>query len=417
MQILKREGRPDMQWEKYPEILCCISSRTGTQPPADIAGIFDYCSEVLGPDLLIEQREGGLPTLISELKDEYGVPADSDPPHEFISYLWMILTAEYDGGYVFTLTEDGSKWLATTPDTPLSSWVPYVGDFDHNSAVEPAAISAPDSFFPDLEAAAWRSLSVIGAAHGENNCDVLVVPDEFNLSGSNPAIAIKATLQVQTYRLAVDAVADTAEWFGKVDSHAIQRRVHINTILVKKSTAEKAGNMLDGILWHEWGHITLDASESGRVFAHELAQILEHKGEKVALEWYASRPPGYYARTAVSPGIDELSEVVAKFLPQDKLHEFNDLAGTTAQNRNTRRGKRMAAIHEEPKTEIPVGGRIKGTLPELKQKIGRTATSAKFMATGPVLVHSQIKFADIRWIVISIEKTPNNEDVYELERV
>ncbi|MET8753232.1 hypothetical protein ABZW32_24525 [Streptomyces sp. NPDC004667] len=369
---------------------------------------------MVNPDLLVEEREGSLPALIGDLRAEYGLPADSEPPQDFVQYLWLILTAEYDGGFVFTLAEDGSKWVAPAPDTPYSSWVPY-GESALQHAESIDVTGAADAFYPALENAAWSSLAIIGATPGINDADVVVVPNDFNLQGNNTAITIKSAQQVKIFHLAVEACADKREWTGRFDVKKVQERLHINTILLKQGLAENAGTELEGTLWHEWGHVILDAPESGRVFAHELANILQQKGGETTLAWYRNRSRGYYARTAVEPGIDALTAVVSKFLPEQELAEFQAIAGQVATTRQTARDRRRA--NQLPAAPAPVepGDVISGTLQELRDRIGPAARTAKFM--GKLEAGGRVRLADITWGVIRIDTLTGGEERYELRRI
>ncbi|MFE3762360.1 hypothetical protein ACFXPI_11415 [Streptomyces sp. NPDC059104] len=408
------QGGLIVQWDKYPDALCCISSFTGTPAPASVADVLEVCRQVVNPDLLVEEREGSLPALIGSLREEYGISADSEPPQDFIQYLWLILTAEYDGGhgYVFTLVEDGSKWVAPTPDTPCSSWTPY-GDSALQESGWFATTDTGDAFYPELEGAAWSSVAQIGGSRGAHEADILVVPNGFDLQRGNPAVTVKSTQQVQAYRLAVDAHGDKGEWAGKVDAKKIQDRVHINTILVKHGLAENPGTELDGILWHEWGHVILDASESGRVFAHELEMILRHKGKETALAWYRNRPKGYYAQTAVEPGIDRLATTVSKFLTEQEISEFQAIAGRVAQTKRAAQERRSAVPRPAAAAPVETGDTISGTLRQLRDRIGPAARNAQIM--GKVEAGRRVKLADITWEVISFDN--GGEEKYELRRL
>ena len=240
------------------------------------------------------------------------------------------------------------------------------------------------AFFPDLDEAAKLILIRIGASE-----DILVVPNTFDLSGSNQAITIKDPGTATNYQ----AMAKTAaEQMDDVSGYRVAARIKENTILVKQGLLSMSDLDKCGQIWHEYGHVLYDKAESGRVFAHELRCVAEHFGDLMA--WIDKNDRGlkYYARFVSEPGIDELTDVLEANLDEDDFAEFQRLRHNVVTKAPVTPKDRVSGAALPTDVEVEQG--IEGYLEELRARIGEPEATIDLTAqTGDVIYFGRYKFS------------------------
>jgi hypothetical protein len=141
---------------------------------------------------------------------------------------------------------------------------------------------------------------------------ILVVPDSVAF-GDNPAITLKKQLQVTTYGKMLVA----PEVVKYIDSGIVANwptwaaNIGIDTILVNEGIlAGKDKALKCAVIWHEQGHVTHGAPESGNVYLFEVTNLFNavgtgYLGANDVLRIVTSRLPQY--RKAVDPGRNALA--------------------------------------------------------------------------------------------------------------
>jgi glycosyltransferase involved in cell wall biosynthesis len=228
------------------------------------------------------------------------------------------------------------------------------------------------SFFPSSDDKAREVLSRIGGTE-----DIIVVPNSFNLQGSNKAITIKSEDQVERYRATIVSAAKSRP---EVDGLATGRRLVINTILVKDELLGLGELEVCGQIWHEHGHVLFDAKESGNVFAHEISCLRKHFPDSV-VEWVTkTRKLAYLARYSSDPGMDQLINTLQQVLPELEFIKFMNFYKNLDEPVAPK-----DTVHAEQ--EINVGTSTLGMIDDLKRKLGLPPES-------PDTIHPDVKEKD-----------------------
>ena len=123
-----------------------------------------------------------------------------------------------------------------------------------------------------------EALAIMG--HIAPGTGILAVPDSVAF-GDNPAITIKKQLQVTTYQkmlvapevlkyVAAGIIANWPTWAANIG---------IDTVLVNEGIlAGKDKALKCAVIWHEQGHVTHGAAESGNVYLFEVTNLFNAVG-------------------------------------------------------------------------------------------------------------------------------------------
>lgn len=258
------------------------------------------------------------------------------------------------------------------------------------------------SFFPPLDERAQVVLARIGGTE-----DIIVVPNAFNLQGTNQAITIKSEDQVERYRATIVSATRSKP---ELDGEAIGRRLVINTILVKEELFGLDDLEVCGQIWHEHGHVLHEAKETGNVFAHEITCISENFPDRVV--WWAKekRKLAYLARYASDPGKAELVSTLKRVLPESDFVTFMNFYD----NLDAPVAKKDPVSAEQ---EITVGTTTLGMIDDLKRKLGLPPDSSETIRPD-VKEKDEITFGPYTWRVEKIMKGEvPEENEYTLKRL
>lgn len=234
----------------------------------------------------------------------------------------------------------------------------------------------------------------------EGKAVVIVVPNGFNLSEANPGITVKDPSKIELYQKMVEQYKDEFEAQGP-ELEAIKASIKIDTILVKESVVAEGGMYMDGVIWHEHGHVLHGVKENGLVFAYELTMLKNHYSRTELKDWVDRRRGGvnYFARFVQDPGIAELGTILKEL-------GYTDW--------DEKRHKVVTHAPVAKKKLVMPGEHIRGTLTQLREQLGYPA-DAKLPPTADVGKDFAWR-QGTKWRLHSADSS-SGETIYDLERI
>jgi hypothetical protein len=162
-----------------------------------------------------------------------------------------------------------------------------------------------------------------------------------------------------------------------------------------------------GTIWHEYGHVIMDAHESGQVFAHELRQLADQFSPEISAKWaIEKRTLAYFARYASDPGLDQLDQVLQKVLPPEQYQKYHLLVHKVEH----KVAVEAKDVVQGADTIAKVGDVIQGNIFDLRDKM---KVDDNAIITGVDL--TQVKIADIitfagcTWKITGLLKDDGND--------
>jgi hypothetical protein len=145
-------------------------------------------------------------------------------------------------------------------------------------------------------------------AEVDGTVPIVVIPDTWNLSGDNPAITLLEDAQISNYKKQLTKAGPS---YKDLDVAELEERLAAKTILVKQSALKKSPIFQRGVIWHEFGHTFLGATENGDVFAHELTCLRNNFEDSEVISYVKNeRGLDYLAKTAIDPGLENLKGIL-----------------------------------------------------------------------------------------------------------
>ena len=139
---------------------------------------------------------------------------------------------------------------------------------------------------------------------------ILVVPEDFSLGTSNPGVTLKGNNRIYMQGLLRSFLKGYTD--PKEAAEAIEG-LRNNSILITEKVFSGDEVYQNGVVFHEWGHVTGSPTEEAGVFATELEQMQAHFGTEKTRQYMAVRSVPYYKQATVSrgTGVDRLRAILA----------------------------------------------------------------------------------------------------------
>lgn len=158
---------------------------------------------------------------------------------------------------------------------------------------------------------------------------LIVVPNHFDMAGqTNPGLTLqqktamwfKMNLRKESkeYDLPAQAFEDLID------------KVGAKTILVRESALSGSDIYKSGVIWHEYGHVISDQTETGRVFAHEMRKLVDNFGGQQTLEYIVQVRGADYLKQALPEGMADLIAVLKEVNSDGSLNELIEYLGKKA---------------------------------------------------------------------------------------
>lgn len=139
---------------------------------------------------------------------------------------------------------------------------------------------------------------------------ILVVPDDFSLGTSNPGVTLRGNnlgYMQGLLRSFLKGYTDPNEAATAIEG------LRDDSILITEKVFSGDEVFQNGVVFHEWGHVTGSSTEEAGVFATELEQMQAHFGTEKTRQYMAVRSVPYYKQATVSQGtgVDRLRAILA----------------------------------------------------------------------------------------------------------